>query len=211
MSASRKSSQDFSENDPIPALKARLWILAQRQLYDPKAAQYLKPLTPADAETLASLGADDMLDEASSPATLPNTSNNAGSPWMCVLDEPSSQTTLLTNSDNAHSPWECLLDGFEMPGEDDEQFSDDILLDDDHLDKTAVREGSDNEVDLFNEGEYSEDEFDLFDELVRHTAQDLEMDREMLSQGPRSGTGDSMEMLDDGVDETFSILDHLSI
>ncbi|MCJ1244334.1 hypothetical protein MMC30_001532 [Trapelia coarctata] len=216
ISAPREPSQHMSETDLIPTLKARLWILAQKQLYDPKAAQYLKPLTPLDTETLASLAADEMLDEPSSPATLPDTSNNAGSPWLCLLDEPLSQVTLLNDFNNAGSPWRSLLDDLELPDGVDEHFSaDDLLLDDDHRDATILRGYSDEEVNLFDEtgqGEYSDDEFDLFDELLRRTDLDLEMDREMLSQGLHSGTGDSMEMLDDGVDkETSSMLDHLSI
>jgi len=218
MSTPTEPSQDVAEIDLIPTLKARLWILAQKQLYDPKAAQYLKPLTPPNTETIASLAADDMLDEPSPPATttLPDTSNNAGSPWLCLLDEPSSQATLQNHSNDADSPWQCLLDDSEMPGDLDEQFSDDdLLLDNVHPDDDILGEYSDEEVDLFDEamqGEYSDDEFDLFDELLRRTDLDLEMDREMLSQGPQSGTGDGMEMLDDGAeDETSSMLDILSI
>lgn len=240
------SGGDISQNDLVTALKARLWILAQKQLYDPKAAQQLKPLTLTDTENLASLVGNEMLDSPSSPATLADTFNdtrlpilclheppstpplpelykNAESPWLCPdepsssrpfpctpnnpesprhdLNEPPSPPRFLDTFGNAPSPWLCLLDEvIGTPGGIDEDFSDDLLEDlltDDY--QTILGDSSSSEVDLF-------------DELLQHS-RDMEMDREMLSLGPRSATGDSMEMLDDErVDaETASMLDDLSV
>lgn len=246
-SAVGEATEDISNKDFVPALKARLWILAQERLFDPKAAQQLKPLTITDTEILATLTGNQMLDDPSSPATLSDTSSDTGfpflylqgepppaptlpdtsasaespwlflhepastptlsdtpsnreSPWLC-LDEPSCPTQP-NASGNAPSPWLCLLDDLtNLPGGTNEYFSDDLL--DDLL-------TDDCQTIL---GESPSSEVDLFDDLLRHANRDLEMDREMLSLGPRSATGDSMEMLDDdGIDaETASMLDNLSL
>lgn len=234
---------DISQSDLVTALKARLWILAQKQLYDPKAAQQLKPLTLTDTENLASLVGNEMLDSPSSPATLadtfndtrlpflclhepnstptlPETYKDAESPWLCP-EEPSSSCPLPSTLNNSESPWLCqdkpftppspwlcLLDELtNIPGGIDENFADDLL--DDPFEDGLLDDYNDDQTIL---GDSSSSDVDLFDELLQHS-RDMEMDREMLSLGPRSATGDSMEMLDDErVDaETASMLDDLGV
>lgn len=180
---------DIPKSALISALKARLWLTAQKQLYDPKAAQRLKPLTYSGPGTRAALAGIEMLDEPSSPGTTPSTPNDPGPPWLDLMND------------------------LQSPGAKDEEYLDDLEVDtllDDYGDALLDTYSADALLDDDETilGSCFSDEVDLLDDLLRHADQD----DDMLSQGLRSLTLDGVEILDDGsVDaETSSMLDSLS-
>lgn len=112
-----ETARQTSPRDSVSQFEARLWILTQKQLFNPLAAWRLKPIAWNDQPA-----AQEMLDQGSSPLTLVGTelagpvsrSTDLDISADSRLDEYRAADQLCNRSNDAQLPDASLLDDFDV-------------------------------------------------------------------------------------------------